>query len=149
MNDRKRAMQLVIIASIFTLMPGLSSAGQLISNEESKLPAAAKFAARGGLTRGPGVKFVSPTDGQIKGPFDMKFQFEPRGGSKIDPASVKVTYLKAPLVDLTERVKPFVSAKGIDMAKVEIPPGEHDIKVEVTDDVGRKGSTVVSLVIAK
>ncbi|MBT9613048.1 MAG: hypothetical protein IV108_07270 [Burkholderiales bacterium] len=149
MNDRKLAMPLVIIASIFTLLPSLSSAGQLISNEEAKLPAAAKFAARGGLTRGPGVKFVSPTDGQIKGPFDMKFQFEPRGGSKIDPASVKVTYLKAPLVDLTERVKPFVSAKGIDMSKVEIPPGEHDIKVEVTDDAGRKGSTVVSLVIAK
>jgi len=149
MNDRKLAIHLVIIASIFTLMPGLSSAGQLISNEEAKLPAAAKFAARGGLTRGPGVKFLSPTDGQIKGPFDMKFQFEPRGGSKIDPASVKVTYLKAPLVDLTDRVKPFVSAKGIDMAKVEIPPGEHDIKVEVTDDAGRKGSTVVSLVVAK
>ena len=79
----------------------------------------------------------------------MKFQFEPRGGSKIDPASVKVTYLKAPLVDLTDRVKPFVSATGIDMTKVEIPPGEHDIKVQVTDSEGRVGSTVVSLVVSK
>ncbi len=149
MNDRKLVMPLVIIASLFTLLPSLAAAGPLISIEEAKLPAAAKFAARGGLTRGPGVKFVGPTDGQIKGPFDMKFQFEPRGGSKIDPASVKVTYLKTPLVDLTERVKPFVSAKGIDMSKVEIPPGEHDIKVEVTDDEGRKGSTIASLVVTK
>ena len=149
MNDRKLALQLVVIASIFTLMPSLASAAQLISNEEAKLPAAAKFAARGGLTRGPGVKILSPADGVVKGPFDMKFRFEPRGGSKIDPTSVKVTYLKAPLVDLTDRVKPFVSAKGIDMAKVEIPPGEHDIKVQVTDSEGRVGSTVVSLIVSK
>lgn len=148
MYDRKYAMPIVVIASLF-LLPSLASAAQLISNEEAKLPAAAKFTARGGLTRGPGVKIVSPAEGVVKGPFDMKFQFEPRGGSKIDPASVKVTYLKTPLVDLTDRVKPFVSASGIDMSKVQIPPGEHDIKVQVTDSEGRVGSTVVSLVIAK
>lgn len=148
MYDRKYAMPIVVIASLF-LLPSLVSAAQLISNEEAKLPAAAKFTARGGLTRGPGVKIISPAEGVVKGPFDMKFQFEPRGGSKIDPASVKVTYLKTPLVDLTDRVKPFVSASGIDMSKVQIPPGEHDIKVQVTDSEGRVGSTVVSLVIAK
>lgn len=126
-----------------------AQAGPLITKEEAKLPAAAKVTMRGGLTRGPKVKIISPAEQVLKSPFDMKVKFESFGGAKIDPASVKVTYLKTPLVDLTDRVKPFMSADGIDFAKAEVPPGEHEIRVQVTDTDGRVGNTVLSVKVEK
>jgi len=149
MNTCKFSIRLVFIAAVLSVFSSLSSAAQLITNEEAKLPAATKFASRGGLTRGPGIKIISPIDSKVKGAFDMKFQFEPHGGATVDPASVKMTYLKSPLVDITDRIKPYISANGIDMAKAEIPPGEHQFKVQVSDNEGRVGSTVVNLVVEK
>ncbi len=149
MNKQMTSMRLIALASMLALLPSLASAVQLITDEEAKLPVAAKLTARGGLTRGPSIKVLSPAESKVKLPFDMKLAFEPHGGAIIDPASVKMTYLKAPLVDLTERIKPYISASGIDMAKVEAPPGEHHLKIQVTDSKGRVGSTIVNFVVMK
>ena len=149
MNKLLIPVRLIALTAILALLPSLTSAVQLITDEEAKLPVAAKITARGGLTRGPSIKVISPADNKVKMPFDMKLLFEPHGGANIDPASVKMTYLKAPLVDLTERIKPFISANGIDMAKVEAPPGEHHLKIQVTDSKGRVGSTIVNFVVMK
>ncbi|MCE9641223.1 MAG: hypothetical protein K8S22_13950, partial [Betaproteobacteria bacterium] len=47
-----------------------ASAVDLITDDEAKLPAAPKVMTRGGITRGPSIKVVSPQpDGQIKAPF--------------------------------------------------------------------------------
>jgi len=134
---------------MLALLPSLASAVQLITDEEAKLPVAAKLTARGGLTRGPSIKVLSPADSKVKLPFDMKLLFEPHGGANIDPTSVRMTYLKSPLVDLTERIKPYISANGIDIAKVEAPAGEHHLKIQVTDSKGRVGSTIVNFVVIK
>ena len=149
MHSATTFMRQILLTSLFALLPSHAIAVQLITDEEAQLPVAAKLIARGGLTRGPGIKQISPVDNKVKMPFDIKLLFEPHGGAKIDPASVKMTYLKAPLVDLTERIKPYISASGIDIAKVEVPPGEHHLKVQVTDSKGRVGSTVVSFVVMK
>lgn len=149
MNTGKSSISYFVITAFLFIAPSLSFAAQLITNEEAKLPAATKFASRGGLTRGPGIKIISPADSKVKGAFEMKFEFQPHGGATVDPASVKMTYLKSPLVDITDRVKPYISASGIDMTKAEIPPGEHQFKVQVTDNEGRVGSTVLNLVVEK
>jgi hypothetical protein len=39
----------------------------------------------------------------------MKLEFRAFGGSKIDPDSVVVTYLKDPAIDITQRITPFIS----------------------------------------
>lgn len=142
-----RALVALVSATLFISVT--AQAGPLITKDEAKLPAAAKVTMRGGLTRGPGVKIISPAEQVLKSPFDMKVKFEPHGGAKIDPASVKVTYLKTPLVDLTDRVKPFITADGIDFAKAEVPPGEHEIRVQVTDTDGRVGNTVLNVKVEK
>jgi hypothetical protein len=104
-----------------------------------------------GITRGPGIKVVSPdlSAGPLKSPFKLKLAFEPRGGAKIDAASLKVSYLKATPIDLLARVKSGVSESGIDLANAEIPPGEHAIQVTLQDSEGRKTNTVINLTIAK
>lgn len=116
---------------------------QLITDKEAKLPAAPQAPSRA-ITRGPGVKLLSP-ESVTKGAFSLKVAFEPRGGSKIDPGSVEVTYLKNPPVDLTSRVKSAIRPDGIDLASASAPAGDHPIRISVRDDQGRQGSLVINL----
>jgi len=120
---------------------------QLITADEAKLPNAVGQIASRGVTRGPGIKMTSPDPAakDHKGPIDLKIAFEPRGGSKIDASSVRVTYMKSPEVDLTERVKGGIKAEGIDVSKAVMPPGTHQIRVTVKDDEGRQTNSVLSL----
>lgn len=115
------------------------------------MPAASGELKTRGIARGPGIKVISPdvTAPEIKGPFDLKVVFESRGGNKIDPSAVKVTYLKATAVDLTPRLKSAITENGIDFAKAEVPPGEHALKITVKDVDGRESNTVMNLVIGK
>jgi hypothetical protein len=122
----------------------------LITVDEANLPAAPKMATRGGITRGPGIKVISPApDSQVKAPFAMKVDFQPHGGVKIDASSVKITYLKKPAVDLTPRLKPAISESGISLTDANVPAGTHDLKIDVTDADGRTKSEIVSFTVAK
>jgi hypothetical protein len=114
----------------------------LVTEEEAKLPPPRGAVAtdRRGVTRGPKVKFVEE-GGPVRSPMHFKLTFESFGGAKIDPDSVKVTYLKTPNVDLTPRIKSFVQATGIDIPDVELPAGEHMVRVDVKDSDGRIGTT--------
>lgn len=140
------------ILSLALLATSASShAFRLIHEDEARLPAAPGGLATRGITRGPGVKLVSPDPaaGLAKSPINLKVVFEPRGGAKIDPASIKVFYLKATPIDLLERVRPGLTATGIDLAGAEVPPGEHPIQVTVQDSEGRKTTAVINLSVAK
>lgn len=117
-------------------------AAQLITAEEAKLPPPKGAIAtdRRGITRGPKVDIMTAAE-QVKSPMHLQLKFEPYGGAKIDPESVKVTYLRTPNVDLTARVKSFVQPTGIDMPDVELPAGEHMVRVDIKDSDGRVGTT--------
>jgi hypothetical protein len=89
---------------------------------------------------GPNLLVVAPTRGAVvKSPFDLKIKFERRDGVEVDMNSLSVTYRKMPLVDLTQRIKEFVTPDGIDMPTAEVPTGKHRIHVEVKDVDGRIG----------
>jgi hypothetical protein len=135
----------------FALASTSAMAAPLITPKEAQMPAASGELKTRGIARGPGIKVISPdvTAPEIKGPFDLKVVFESRGGNKIDPSAVKVTYLKATAVDLTPRLKAGITESGIDFAKAEVPPGEHAVKITVKDVDGRESNTVMNLVVAK
>ena len=105
-------------------MPSVYAAHVLITEEEAKLPPPKGAVAtdRRGMTRGPKIKFVDESE-PVHSPMHLQVMFESFGGAKIDPDSVKVTYLKNPNVDLTPRIKPFVQSAGIDIPDVELPVG--------------------------
>ena len=145
---RERCLRL-LMAFGTSLLCGLSMGSasaqviKLISDDEARLPSAASMSARG-VTRGLGVKLLSPEAGKKDG-LPLKLSFEPRGSAQIDTASVQVTYLKSPTVDLTPRLKAAIRPEGIDLSAVAMPPGEHSIRVSVKDDEGRLGSAVITL----
>lgn len=122
----------------------------LIKADEAKLPAASGVLATRGISRGPGVKLLSPEPAAtVASPFSLKIAFEPRGGAKIDPAATRITYLKATPIDLLPRVRPGLSEQGIVMENAEVPPGEHAIQISVQDSEGRVTNTVIQLNVAK
>ena len=146
---RKLAMVTAVTALCLPLLHA-AHAMELITEDEARLPSAPRIASRGGITRGPSIKMVSPDpNGQIKPPFAMNVQFRAHGGSKVDVSTVKVTYLKKPAVDLTPRLRPAISESGIAMDTVNVPAGTHDIKIDVTDADGRTKSEVVSFTAVK
>jgi hypothetical protein len=140
----------ILCTSAFIFFAGLASAAPLISAKEAALPAASGTLATRGISRGPSVKLVSPeADTPVSSPIDFKVNFEARGEGKIDPASIKVVYMKSPFVDLTPRLKNAISASGIDFAKADVPPGSHTIRVSVKDVDGRETNSVFTLVVSK
>src|SRR5947208_8296637 len=131
-----------IFVAIFLLTSSAAQATKLITDEEAQLPPpkGAVAADRRGILRAPKVEFVSPGDA-VHSPLRLQLKFESFGGAKIDPDSVKMTFLRTPNVDLTTRIKPFVQNAGIDMPDTELPPGEYIIRVDVKDSDGRVGTT--------
>lgn len=138
----------LLIAALVVGMPAAMAQQALITSKEAALPDAAGTIATRGISRGPSVKLASPDpDAAVKAPFNFKVGFEGRGGAKVDPASVRVTYLKSPLVDLTPRLKSAISATGINFTRASVPPGTHKIKVTVMDLDGRETNTVFTLIV--
>lgn len=137
-------------AASMLLAGSAHAAVTLIKDAEAKLPAASGGLATRGITRGPAIRQVSPSPEEaVKSPLNLKVSFEARGGASIDPGSVKATYLKSPTVELTDRIKPAISAGGIDLSDAQVPAGEHQISISVTDSEGRQSNSVITLKVAK
>lgn len=138
----KRIFVAAIAASIWSGSVCLSAQAQqqpvtLITAEEAALPppkGAVAMAARG-VTRGPKIEIVAPT--KNRAPLPLSWKFQAFGGAKIDPESVRLIYLRGSNIDLTGRVKPFISENGIVVPEAQLPPGEHVLRVDLKDSEGR------------
>jgi hypothetical protein len=127
-----------------------ASAEVLITAEEAKLPASpnAVLSTRG-LTRGPAIEQESPAANQpVTSPLLFKIKFETRNKIAIDPSSVKLVYLRAVPVDLTERIKKHMTADGITMDQAEVPPGVHFLRLDLKDMQGRVATAMIKLTVA-
>lgn len=123
---------------------------RLITPEEARLPSVDPGAAQErNLTRGPGIDAVAPPPIGVSGTFRLAVRFKPRHSVAIDPESVRVTYRRQPEIDLTARLKPFVTAGGIEAPAVIVPPGKHVIVIEATDKEGRTGRSQMTLTVAE
>ena len=119
----------------------------LITASEAALPSVPiGELSRRGVTRGPKITLVSPAkpNGNTS-PLHFELKFETFGGAKIDPQALKVSYLKKPPVDLTDRVKPFFQGALLDIKNAELPPGDHIIRVDVKDTDGRLATGLFTL----
>ena len=126
------------------------SAEVLITADEAKLPASANTGTvMRSITRGPGIDQELPGPNQrVRSPLPLKVKFQTRNNVAIDQSTVRVTYLKAPLVDLTGRIKKYIRADGIEIGQAEVPPGVHFLRFDLKDIQGREGSAVIKLTVA-
>ncbi len=122
----------------------------LVTVAEAQLPPpSSNDLSRRAVTRGPTIRSLSPdtdtTPLKANEPFRFNVEFAPRGGSRIDQSSIRVTYLRAHSINITDRLRPFINANGITIQDAVLPPGDHTLRVEVLDDQGRSGSTSLSI----
>jgi hypothetical protein len=124
-----------------------------VTEQEAALPPdrLPRLELRGSPTRRPSAVVVSPPPnaGVVKSPLSLKVKLEAHGGSKVDPDSVVVTYKKTPLIDITQRIMPFISADGIEVPDAEVPPGRHEFHIELKDKDGRLGGADFSFQVGK
>ena len=122
----------------------------LITREEAGLPTAPKtVASTRNLTRGPGIDTLPTPDKGVDGkPFRLAVRFMPSNGVPIDPATVRVFYRRQPPIDITQRIKPFITPAGIDAPSVVVPSGSHVLEIEATDKEGRVGRRQLTLTVA-
>lgn len=148
---RRNVVKALVAGSLAVALmgPAMAQAIPLITEEEAKLPPpkGAVAADRRGILRGPKIELVSPSDAG-KSPIHLQVKFESYGGAKIDPETVKMTFLRTPNVDLTTRIKPYLKPAGIDIPDSELPPGEFMVRVDLKDSDGRPGSTSFVLKIS-
>ena len=130
------------VASIFLLITVCNVAAyaetlQLITLEESNLPAGTATKLRGPFA-GPVIEVVTPpSDVAQKTPVKFFIRFKSLSGSAVDIESVRLIYIKTPLIELTERVRPFITPTGIQLSSADVPPGDHLIRIQLKDAVGR------------
>jgi hypothetical protein len=135
--------------AVLAQVPALAANVILITPEEAKLPppkVAVAMSARG-VTRGPQIEVVQDAN-PTHSPTHFLLKFTAHGGAKIDPATVQMTYLRTPDVDLTQRIKAFVTDSGIDIPNAVVPPGSHMLRVDLKDSDGRAGTLNFTLNVA-
>lgn len=111
----------------------------LITGQEAALPPSATSKAGRSITRGPAIRQVSPVGAVTANhPFDLRVEFFGRGGEKINAATTQITILRGGNIDITERLKPYITVNGIEMPTAMVPPGDHVLQVAVSDVDGRK-----------
>ncbi len=123
---------------------------QLITREEVGPPAAdATGSGTRNLTRGPGIDTLGTLGSGVAGkPLRLTVKFLPSNGVPIDPESVRVIYRREPALDVTTRVKAFITPQGIEAPAVLVPPGRHVIEIEAADREGRIGRRQMTLNVA-
>jgi hypothetical protein len=101
-----------------------------------------------GITRGPTIDQISPSPTTtVHSPLELKIRFTSYNSAKVDPSDVRVIYEKQTPINLTDRLRKYMSSDGIDMPDAEVPPGRHLLRVEVTDSLGRKSVSEVKLLV--
>jgi hypothetical protein len=115
------------------------------------IPPNADLTFRAGISRGPTIELLSPkpSEKSVQSPVHLKLKFEGRGGAQIDVDSLKLTYIRNPAADLTDRVKSFAKPEGVDVPEAEMPPGTHIIRADVKDKEGRSGYLIFKLNVVK
>ncbi len=143
-------LAIISMLAVLSQLPVFAASVILITPEEAKLPppkVAVALSARG-VTRGPQIELVKDSD-PTHSPTHVQLKFVAHGGATIDPASVQMTYLRTPDVDLTPRIKPFVSDNGIDIPSAVVPAGAHMLRVDLKDSDGRVGTLNFTLNVAQ
>jgi hypothetical protein len=141
-----------VLFGIGMISPGsaLADPFNLILPQEAQLPPPreAPIATRN-ITRGPLVRMVAPGASplSIDRPFWLRVEFVGRGGARIDPGSLRVRYLRAWEVDISERMRPFATPAALEIREAVVPPGRHILKIEIRDDGGRLGEATVEIMM--
>ncbi|MCX5810193.1 MAG: hypothetical protein NTX36_12630 [Proteobacteria bacterium] len=86
---------------------------------------------------GPDIKILSPElEKAILSPLKLMVLFIPREGTQVDISTLRVECLKFITINITDRLKEYISSQGINVERAELPSGTHKIRITVADTKG-------------
>ena len=92
---------------------------------------------RGGpvVAAGPQIELLSPSEsGVYRGGFPIEVAFRSgKTGIPVDLGSVRITYKRAWGIDITSRLRQYISDSGIRVPMAELPVGRHVIEIYLED----------------
>jgi hypothetical protein len=142
------------LAVLVVLISPANAFWLITADDASRKPVGAIIEEKGPVP-GPAITVVLPASGvQLRSPVEFDVRFRSFGGSSIDVASVRIAYVKDPLIDLTKRVKDRLAPKGFDHAgfkfdDADVVPGTHTVRIEVRDSAGRTGVIYATFMVAR
>ena len=151
----KRRLRVIVIGSAMSLVclapMGLAGTGGWLILPEEAAMAPAPEPKRGTLevgrediSLGPVIDVVEPLNGgRGSMPIQVLVRFTPRS-EPIDLATLKVTLVKFIPIDITDRIRPYVTPDGIQVKEAKIPPGKHRVRIVVADKTGEFSMKEVS-----
>jgi hypothetical protein len=145
-----RPLLAFLIAGLGSIAAITANAEVLISVQEAALPPAPPAPPKPQIVARavhPRPEAILKPLGDETSPMTFKVELKAYGGSKVDPDSVRVTYLKEPLVPLTSRLRKYITERTILMPDAEVAPGEHKLKIELKDTEGVDGTSTITLVV--
>lgn len=140
----KKLAVFLIVPFIVLILASLSfSTGpiplELITSEEASAPDLDPADWHLEVSRadgGPEIQIISPHMGEsIKKPVSIDVRFI-KGEKEIDPSTIRLEYLKFITIDLTPRVKDYLTKDGVKVSNVNLPSGTHTIRLSVGDTGG-------------
>ncbi len=101
----------------------------------------------------PQILVESPKAGAepIHSPVSIAVKFVPAAGAAIDPAAFKVAArIMGGWMDVTSEIlkRAQVKASGVQVSGAMLPKGKHHIRMQIKDDKGRLGESVIGFEIA-
>ena len=153
-QTKKSLVQIVAGSCLVFALASAGLAGNTVQNgfwlitpEEAALPGASpeELGVRGGVPLdigrevediGPMIEVVRPEENKPHSPpIEVSVRFAPRQ-QPIDFKSLKVTVVKFIAIDITDRVRPYLSETGIQIPDAKLPGGEHTVRVTLSDVTG-------------
>jgi hypothetical protein len=156
--DTRMVMRCLKLAGLASLIGLLSLAtmgraetgGWLITPEEAAMAPAADVTRgiveieREDVSVGPVIDVVEPSNGsRLPMPVQVLIHFAPFS-EPIDLASLKVVLIKFITIDITDRIRPYVTPEGIQVKEAKIPPGKHRVRITLADRAGTISTKEVS-----
>jgi len=94
---------------------------------------------------GPDIDIEKPgLDQALQPPLDIAISFIARH-APVDLSTFRVTLVKLVNIDLTDRVRQHLSVEGLRLTQVQLPSGEHIVRLSLSDQAG--GVTVKEIIL--
>jgi hypothetical protein len=110
---------------------------ELLSIEEAARPAGRSYGfANQAADNGPAI-VAQDLEVQEAKPFTLMVRLNARDGAAPDLATLRIECLKSPVIDLTPRLKQYITEEGVKVDRTTLPPGLHHFRVSINDVRGR------------
>jgi hypothetical protein len=87
--------------------------------------------------KGPMIIVHSPKAGETyPAPLVVDLNFQPQPETAVDIHTLQVIYRKIIPIDITDRIRPYATEKGIYIPEADIPEGRHNIQIRIADTRG-------------